>query len=273
MGKLQGKVAVVTASTKGIGLASVKAMTDEGATVYMAVRNPELGETCAAEINAAGKGVAKVVYLDSLKFETYEPAVDQILAESGRIDIVVNNYGGTSPMKDFDIVNGNVEQFNKDMNGNLSSVYHLCNLVLKKAMVPQKSGSIINIASVAGVLNNTGQTAYGVAKSGVIHLSKSIAVQVGRYGIRCNTVSPGMTATAAVADNLPEAYQDMFYKGTPMIRMAAPEEIAAGVLYFACDESAFTTGQNLSIDGGYAVATPVYGDEVGAKALAKQKKA
>ena len=106
MNRLQGKVAIVTASTRGIGRSTVEAFVAEGATVYMAVRNPELGNEVAAEINAKGPGVAKVVYCDAYKFESYEPMVDEVLKAEGHIDVLVNNYGGTSPMRDLDIEHG-----------------------------------------------------------------------------------------------------------------------------------------------------------------------
>lgn len=264
--RLAGKVAIVTASTKGIGLATVKAFAAEGATVYMAVRNPELGNEVAATI----EGNVKVVYMDAFKFECYEPMVDAVMEAEGRIDILVNNFGGTNPGRDLDIIHGNVDRFNKDVNVNVGSVYHATNLVLNKAMLKQKSGSIINISSVAGISYDYKQCAYGVAKSGINHLSKMIAVQTGRYGIRCNVVSPGMTATDAVTNNLPEDYMMKFQKATPLVRMATPEEIAAAVLYFASDESAFTTGQNIAVEGGYSFAPGTYGDDIGARVIAKK---
>ncbi len=267
MNRLQGKVAIVTASTRGIGRSTVEAFVAEGATVYMAVRNPELGNEVAAEINAKGPGVAKVVYCDAYKFESYEPMVDEVLKAEGHIDVLVNNYGGTSPMRDLDIEHGVWEKFQKDLSVNLGSVYVPSQLVLNKAMIPQRSGSIINIGSVAALNYDYKQCAYGVAKAGIVHLSKMIAVQTGRYNIRCNIVCPGMTATDSVANNLTEDYKTKFGKATPLKRMGKPEEIAAAVTYFASDESAFATGQIIAVDGGYTIAPGTYGDDIGLAAL------
>ncbi|MEG0779281.1 MAG: SDR family oxidoreductase [Oscillospiraceae bacterium] len=269
MNRMQGKIALVTACTKGIGLATVEAFVAEGATVYMAVRNLELGAEVAATINAKGPGSAKPVYCDAYQFDSYAPMVDEVLKDAGRIDVLVNNFGGTKPSQDLDIIHGNWENFQKGIDVNIGSVFMTSHLVIEKAMVPQKSGVIVNIGSVAGLTYDYKQCAYGVAKAGILHLSRMIAVQCGRYGIRCNAVCPGMTATAAVANNLPIEYQNKQLKATPMKRMATPQEIANAVLYFCDDGAAFTTGQILAVEGGYSFAPGTYGDDIGGAALAE----
>ncbi|MDD2978667.1 MAG: SDR family NAD(P)-dependent oxidoreductase [Hespellia sp.] len=269
--RLENKIAIVTASTKGIGKAIATSFVAEGATVYLAVRNKELGNALAEELNQMGPGAAKVAYCDACQLDSYKPMVEEVLADAGRIDILVNNFGGTNPTKDLDIVHGKWSDFSKDIETNLGSVFITSHYVLNKAMVKQKSGSIINIGSIAGITNDYKQCAYGTAKAGIIHLSQQIAVQVGQYGVRCNVVCPGMTATAAVTDNLPPAYIEKFGKATPLMRMATPEEIAAAVTYFASDESAFTTGQVLSVEGGYASVPATYSDDVGSAAMKRKK--
>lgn len=257
MGKLENKVAIVTASTRGTGRAIVKAFAEEGAIVYMAVRNVEMGKEIAKEFCAEG-GTVKVVYFDANDRNLYEFMIDKVLEEEGRIDILVNNFGGTDPKKDQDIMNCNVEDFIDGVVLNLKSVFYTSQLVINKAMKEQGAGSIINIGSVAGLVPDVTQCAYGVAKAGINHLTKMIAGQVGRYQIRCNAVCPGMTATEAVEKNLPDEYKEMFMKHTPICRMGKPEEIAAAVLYFAGDESAYTTGQILACNGGYGQVAPTY---------------
>lgn len=263
MNRLQDKVAIVTASTRGIGLAMVQAFAKEGAVVYMAVRNIELGNTVASGLNVT-EGKVKVVYFDVSVDESYESMVDEVLKNEGRIDVLVNNFGGTNPRYDRDIMNSTYDNFIKGVEINLKSVFLTSQLVIKKAMSVQNSGSIINIGSVAGVIPDMNQCAYGTSKAGIIHLSKMIAAHTARFNIRCNVVCPGMTATEAVEAHLTGAYKDLFLKHTPLSRMSKPEEIAAAVLYFAGDESAFTTGQVITVSGGYGFMAPTYGDTVNA---------
>ncbi len=267
LNRLINKTAIVTSSTKGIGLAAAKAFVVEGADVYLAVRNKELGDEIAKELTKLGPGTAKAVLWQAYDFDSYEPMVDEVIRDAGKIDILVNNFGGTNPKIDRDIISTDYKEFVKYLDVNVNSVFLTSNLVLNKSMVERKCGSIINIGSIAGITNDYKQCAYGVSKSGIIHLTKMIAVQTGRYNIRCNVVCPGMTATDAVTNNLTEEYQNQFAKATPLIRMATPEEIAAAITYFASDESAFTTGQVLSVEGGYSLAPGTYGDDIGAKAI------
>lgn len=261
MKRLDKKVAIVTASTKGIGLATVKAFAKEGATVYMAVRNLELGEEVSGQIDA-GDGQVKLVYFDASVEESYESMVDEVLEKEGKIDILVNNFGGTNPRYDRDFLNSKYSEFIKGVEVNLKSVFLTSQFVAKKAMTKQNSGSIINIGSVAGVVPDMNQCAYGTAKAGMIHLSKMMASHLAGNNIRCNVVCPGMTATEAVEAHLTGDYKALFEKHTPLKRMGTPEEIAAAVLYFASDESAFTTAQVLTVSGGYGFAAPTYGDTV-----------
>lgn len=259
MNRLENKVAIVTASTKGIGLAIVEAFAKEGATVYMAVRNVELGNEVANKINAEK---VKVVYFDVSIDESYEAMVDQVLEKEKRIDILVNNFGGTNPRYDRDFMNSKYENFIKGVEVNLKSVFITSQLVAKKAMSVQNCGTIINIGTVAGVIPDMNQCAYGTSKAGIIHLSKMIAAHTARFNIRCNVVCPGMTATEAVEAHLTEDYKNLFLKHTPLGKMTKPEEIAAAVLYFASDESASTTAQVITVSGGYGFMAPTYGDMV-----------
>lgn len=263
MGRLDNKVAIVTASTRGTGLATVKAFAKEGATVYMAVRRPEAGEEVAAELNAQG-GNVKVVFWDVKDIDSFETMIDHVLENEGRIDILVNNFGGTSPRVDRDIMNCKYEDFMEGIELNLRSVFLASQLVINKAMINQKSGSIINIGSIAGLVPDTTQCAYGTSKAGIIHLSKMIACHAARYNVRCNVVCPGMTSTEAVENNLTDEYKAFFMKHTPLRRMCTPEEIGSAVLYFASDESAYTTGQVLACNGGYGQVAPTYGDQINA---------
>ena len=131
-------------------------------------------------------------------------------------------------------------------------------------MIKNGGGSIINISSVGGIVPDISQIAYGTSKAAINYLTKLMAAQEARNGIRCNAVLPGMTATDAVKNALTDDFKEVFLKSTPAGRMGTPEEIAAAVVYFASDESAFTTGQILAVTGGFGLATPIYGDFIGA---------
>jgi NAD(P)-dependent dehydrogenase (short-subunit alcohol dehydrogenase family) len=127
-------------------------------------------------------------------------------------------------------------------------------------MTKQGGGSIINISSVGGLVSDISQVAYGTGKAAINYLTKLIAVQEAKHNIRCNAVLPGMTATEAVETNLSDDFRNLFMRHIPLGRMGLPEEIAEAVCYFASDASAYTTGQILTVSGGFGLATPIYGD-------------
>ena len=255
---VQNKVILVTASTRGIGLATVEKCAMEGATVYMAVRNTTQGNEIASSLKARGYAVS-CVYHDATKAETYSSAVKQVLSQSGRIDVLVNNFGTSDPGKDRDIANTEPEVFLNTILGNLGSVFLGSQAVISQ-MAEQGGGSIINISSVGGVVPDISQIAYGTSKAAINYLTKLIAVQEAKHRIRCNAVLPGMTATEAVEKNLSQGFRELFLRHIPIGRMGLPSEIAEAVCYFASDESAYTTGQILTVSGGFGLATPLYGD-------------
>ena len=134
-----------------------------------------------------------------------------------------------------------------------------------KHMAAKGGGSIINISSVGGLVPDISQIAYGTSKAAINYLTKLIAVQEAKHNIRCNAVLPGMTATEAVEQHLSGDFRNLFLRHIPLRRMGLPEEIAEAVCYFASDASAYTTGQILTVSGGFGLATPVYGDLVNQK--------
>lgn len=257
--RLKNKVVLITASTRGIGLAIVKACAKEGALVYMAARNLELANSIAEEMNNTGATV-KTVYNDAYKHETYLSMIDIVIEAEGRIDVLINNFGTSNPKIDLDIENTNYEDFINIINTNISSVFIACQHVIKN--MKKTGGSIINISSISGIIPDISQISYGISKAAINYLTKEIAVQAASYNIRCNAILPGMTATDAVNDNLTEVFKNFFLRHSPINRIASPEEIANAVLYFASDESAFTTGQILAIHGGFGLATPLYADMI-----------
>ena len=252
--RLKDKVVLITASTRGIGLACVKACTKEGARVYMAARNPERAQEIANTLNDV-----KCVYNDATKPETFTSMVEDVVADAGRIDVLVNNFGTSNPGKDLDFANTDPQIFLDTVNLNLRSVF-MSSQAVARHMAVQGGGSIINISSVGGLVPDISQIAYGTSKAAINYLTKLIAVQEAKHHIRCNAVLPGMTATEAVEKHLSDDFRDLFLRHIPLGRMGLPEEIAGAVVYLASDEAAYTTGQILTVSGGFGLATPVYGD-------------
>ena len=252
--RLKDKVVLITASTRGIGLACVKACTKEGAKVYMAARNVERAQEIANTLNGV-----KCVYNDATKPETFTSMVEDVVKDAGCIDVLVNNFGTSNPGKDLDFAHTDPQVFLDTVNLNLRSVF-MASQAAAKYMAQQQNGSIINISSVGGLVPDISQVAYGTSKAAINYLTKLIAVQEAKHNIRCNAVLPGMTATEAVEKNLTEEFRNLFLRHIPLGRIGLPEEVAEAVSYFASDASAYTTGQILTVSGGFGLATPVYGD-------------
>ena len=251
--RLKDKVVLITASTRGIGLTCVKKCAKEGARVYMAARNVERAQEIANTLNGI-----KCVYNDAMKPETFTSMVEDVVKDAGRIDVLVNNFGTSNPGKDLDFAHTDPQVFLDTVNLNLRSVFMASQAAAKH--MANHGGSIVNISSVGGLVPDISQVAYGTSKAAINYLTKLIAVQEARHNIRCNAVLPGMTATEAVEKNLTEEFRNLFLRHIPLGRIGLPEEIAEAVVYFASDTSAYTTGQILTVSGGFGLATPVYSD-------------
>lgn len=256
--KLKNKVILVTASTRGIGLAIVKACAKEGAVVYMAARNLEVAAKTADELNAQGHRI-KCVYNDARQPDTFSSMVDEVIEKEGHLDVLVNNFGTSDPKKDLDFSHTEIADYLEIVTLNLRSVF-MASQAAAKYMAQQGGGSIINISSIGGLVPDISQVAYGSSKAAINYLTKLIAVQEAVHHIRCNAILPGMTATEAVEKNLTGEFRDLFLRHIPLKKIGTPEEIAAAAVYFASDESSYTTGQILAISGGFGLATPIYGD-------------
>lgn len=256
--RLKDKVVLITASTRGIGLAIVKAFAREGARVYMGARNLNLAKQESGKLALEGYEV-KYVYNDASKPESYKTMTEEVVKDAGHIDVLVNNFGTSNPGKDLDFSNTDADVFFDIVNINLKSVF-IASKEAVKYMKKNGGGSIINISSVGGLVPDISQVAYGTSKAAINYLTKLIAVQEAKNNIRCNAILPGMTATEAVEKNLTENFRELFMRHIPFKRMGTPEEIAATAVYFASDDSAYTTGQILTVSGGFGLATPVYGE-------------
>ena len=252
--RLTDKVVLVTASTRGIGLAIVKKCTMEGARVYMAARDLNRAQEIANTLPDT-----KCVYNDATKPESFSSMVEDVVRDAGGIDVLVNNFGTSNPGKDLDFSSTDPQIFLDTVTLNLRSVF-MASQAAAKHMAIGGGGSIVNISSVGGQVPDISQIAYGTSKAAINYLTKLIAVQEAKHRIRCNAVLPGMTATEAVEKHLSDDFRTLFMRHIPLGRMGLPEEIAEAVCYFASDASTYVTGQILAVSGGFGLPTPVFAD-------------
>ncbi|MFP7296447.1 SDR family NAD(P)-dependent oxidoreductase [Neobacillus niacini] len=254
MARVQNKVAIVTGGASGIGLATAYALAKEGAKVVIGDFNQEGAVLAAKEIEGFG-GQAIATFLDASSKESIKGLVEKTVETFGRIDILFNNVGLTDLKKDLDVVNLDLDEWDRLMNVNVKSMVIGCKYAIPY-MVKAGGGSIINTTSMAGFAGDAVRTAYGASKAAVVNLTKYIAVQYGKQKIRCNAVAPGLILTPAARNNLPESILDLFMKYNSLPYHGEPEDIANTVLFLASDESKFITGQTLQVEGGHYIANP-----------------
>lgn len=244
MGRLDGKVALISGGSRGQGAAEAKLFALEGAKVVLADILDEEGKKVEAEINETG-GDAKYVHLDVTSEDAWEAAVRETVDSYGKLDILVNNAG---ILLRKGVEETSVEEWDRIQDVNSKGVF----LGVKAAIPAMREaggGSIINISSIAGLRGST-STAYGASKGLVRLLTKSTAVQYGPEGIRCNSVHPGIIETDMTEDMLDSAGREQWLSRTPLRMIATAHDVALGVLYLASDESRYVTGSELVIDGG-----------------------
>ena len=253
---LKNKVALVTSATRGIGFASALKLAEEGAIVYMGVRRIEDTQKICDKYP---KFKMIPVYFDDYKEDTYKSMIDTIIEEQGKIDILVNNFGTSTPSKDFDLINTDEEYFFDTIKANLGTVYSISKNAIPH-MIQNGGGSIINVSSISGVIPDVSRIAYGVSKSAVNNITQQMAMQYANQGIRVNAVLPGLTATDAALDNMPEDFMKSFLSHVPLNRMGTPEDMANVVYFFASDLSSYITGNIMEVAGGYGLGTPQYAE-------------
>ena len=253
---LKNKVALVTSATRGIGFASALKLAEEGAIVYMGVRRIEDTQKICDKYP---KFKMIPVYFDAYKEDTYKSMIDTIIEEQGKIDILVNNFGTSIPSKDFDLINTDEEYFFDTIKANLGTVYSISKNAIPH-MIQNGGGSIINVSSIGGVIPDVSRIAYGVSKSAVNNITQQMAMQYANQGIRVNAVLPGLTATDAALDNMPEDFMKSFLSHVPLNRMGTPEDMANVVYFFASDLSSYITGNIMEVAGGYGLGTPQYAE-------------
>jgi len=241
---LKDKVAVITGSARGIGKAIAVAMANEGANIVISDINLEMAEATAKEISKLGvKTLA--LGLNVAKTAECESFVEQVIAKMGQIDILVNNAGIT---RDGLLMRMKEEDWDVVIAVNLKGVFN-CTKAILKSMLKQRSGKIINIASVVGVVGNAGQANYSASKGGVIALTKTTAREVASRGINVNAIAPGFIASD-MTDKLNVEIKEQVTKNIPFGEMGTPEDIANTAVFLASDKSKYMTGQVLCVDGG-----------------------
>ena len=242
---LEGKVAVVTGSARGIGRAIAEVLAQRGANVAITDRNAEMAVTTAQEMTTKYGRKIPAFSVDVSDSASVKTMIDQVLAEFGRIDILVNNAGTT---RDNLIMRMDEPDWDLVLNINLKGVFN-CSKAVVRPMMKQRYGRIVNISSVSGLAGQAGQANYSASKAGVIGLTKALARELGSRQITVNAVAPGFIPTELTKD-LPAELKEASLAGIPAGRWGTPEEIAYAVAFLASDQAAYITGHVLSVDGG-----------------------
>lgn len=242
---LDGKVALITGASKGIGRAIAQHFAQLGAQVaFTYLSSVEKGQQLEQELAAFGSKV-KGYRSDASDYAQAEKLVDDVVAEFGKLDILVNNAGIT---QDGLLMRMSEEQWDRVLTVNLKSVFNLTKAATKP-MMRAKKGSIINMTSVVGIKGNAGQANYAASKSGIIGFTKSVALELGSRNIRCNAIAPGFIETEMTGE-LDQKVVDEWRKAIPLKRGGQPEDIAKATAFLASDDSSYITGQVLQVDGG-----------------------
>jgi 3-oxoacyl-[acyl-carrier protein] reductase len=244
MGQFDGKIALVTGAARGIGQAIALKLATDGADLALCDLNAEWLEETASKVKELGRNV-ECYSVDVSNGDAVNETVKAVEKDFGQIDILVNNAGIT---KDGLLMRMSEDDWDAVLNVNLKGVF-LFTKAAMRGMMKKRSGSIINIASIIGLIGNAGQANYAASKGGVISFSKTVARELASRNVRCNAVAPGFIRTA-MTDALPEDVQEKMLANIPLNRFGSPEDIANVVAFLAGDASGYVTGQVISTCGG-----------------------
>lgn len=245
--RLKEKVAIITGASGGIGEVTAKKFITEGAKVVIVDLKKEDVDRTVLDLQRIG-GEAIGFAADVTKREQVEQFINDTVTHFGRIDVVVNNAGIT---QDAQLIKMTEDQWDRVIDVNLKGVFNVAQSAAK-VMIEQKNGVILNASSVVGLYGNFGQTNYAATKFGVNGMTKTWARELGKYGIRVNSIAPGFIATS-MTQKMPEKVLEMMKNKSPLKRMGSPEDIANGYAYLASDDASFITGAVISIDGGAVI--------------------
>ncbi|WP_307272064.1 3-oxoacyl-[acyl-carrier-protein] reductase [Chryseobacterium sp. W4I1] len=241
---LEGKVALITGATRGIGKKIAEMYAEQGAKVaFTYAGSVEKAQALEAALSSVTQ--IKGYQSDASDYDAAQKLIDDVMEEFGKIDILINNAGIT---RDNLLLRMSKEDWDQVMRINLDSVFNLTKAVIKP-MMKAKSGSIINMTSVVGISGNAGQSNYAASKAGVIGFTKSIALELGSRNIRCNAVAPGFTETEMTAD-LDEKTLQAWRERIPMKRAGQTTDVANACIFLGSEMSSYITGQTLNVDGG-----------------------
>ena len=246
MALLNGKAALVTGGSRGIGRGIVERFLEEGADVaFTYVSSPEKADALAAELAAKHGRKVMAIQSDAGDFNSAQASVDRLVGEWGRLDVLVNNAGIT---KDQLLMRMSEADWDAVIATNLKSVFNMTKAVMR-TMLKQRSGSIINMSSVVGVKGNAGQANYAASKAGIIGFTKSVALELGSRGIRSNAIAPGFIETEMTGALDPKVVEQ-WREGIPLKRGGTPTDVANACVFLGSDLSAYITGQTLHVCGG-----------------------
>jgi 3alpha(or 20beta)-hydroxysteroid dehydrogenase len=240
MGELDGRVALVTGGARGQGAAEATLFAEEGAKVVITDVLDELGERTAGELGC------EYLHLDVSSEDEWQAVVDDVVARHGRLDILMNNAGIFKPAQ---LVNTTTDLWNRTVAINQTGVFFGMRTVARAMIAAGNGGSIINTSSIAGLEGGFGATAYGATKWAVTGMTKTAAKELGKYGIRVNSIHPGAIVTDMIEDMVSGKEQKMISR-QPIKRLGQPEDIAQMALFLASDRSSYCTGQAFTVDGG-----------------------
>jgi 3-oxoacyl-[acyl-carrier protein] reductase len=244
MNRFDGRVALVTGASRGIGESIARRLAAEGAIVLAAARSTAVLDRVVADIAKSG-GRARVLELDVSQPASIESAMKTAIEEHGQIDVLVNNAGIA---EDNLILRMSRDAWDRVLMTNLTGAFLLIQAVVK-GMVRRRYGRIVNVTSVVGLMGNAGQANYAAAKAGLVGLTRSVARELGSRNVTCNAVAPGFIATA-MTDRMTEAAREGLSGQIPLQRLGAPEDVAAAVAFLASEDAAYVTGAVLNVSGG-----------------------